>query len=802
MDSIIAIQDPITIVEVSEGVKGERGVSLENAVVREDGHLILEFDNGTIKDAGITALIDAATYRDEAKQSATEAKESEKASATSEQNAANSEAAAKSSEDNAADSKQSAQEFQTLAQKWAESTESPNGEVDTSSSTGKTQSSRAWALYSEDRAKVSENSAASALSSETHAKQSADEANASATAAATSEQNAEKSEVTATAQAQSATKSASNAKVSETNAKTSESNAKSSETNSKQSESNAASSEANALQYKNDAQASKDAAATSASNASKSEINAKASASSASASASSANQSATNAATSESHAAVSETNAQVALTTIQGIQSELEGELSKVSSALKYCGTVESYSDLPADNNEIGDMWNVRNADPEHGVKAGDNVVWDGEKWDNQSGYVDLSNYPTKDDVAQSIISVTYQGDTITFIHKDGSSSMATVNNVAHAISTDNDGSGNNIEDTYYKRQDAQAVHTSFQTSLNNLSRGKQDKLTFDTTPINNSVNPVTSGGIKASLDNKVNVSDTGNTPIAGKILLVNNDGKLDVDITGTAQRAIADGSGNNIVDTYESKSQADNLVKSITENEGKVTVTTQGGSQNSFYTGLNLLQRNKSYAVGDIAYSPNLPSWAYLECIEAGTTGASEPDLQSSWGGGVLTYDGSVRWRIRDRRCKYEVGDIVPKLITPKNYEYLLICDGSSFDMSQYPLLAEVFPEGVLPNLTERFLEGSATSKQYREAGLPNITGDFFAEDSNSLFWTGTKGANGAFNLLGTSMNVANPPIVSNIATTYAVQFNAKNSNAIYGSADTVQPASYTVTYYVCYGG
>ena len=41
---------------------------------------------------------------------------------------------------------------------------------------------------------------------------------------------------------------------------------------------------------------------------------------------------------------------------------------------------------------------------------------------------------------------------------------------------------------------------------------------------------------------------------------------------------------------------------------------------------GINLLKRNKAYVVGDIAYSPKLPSWAYLECTKAGTTGDKEP--------------------------------------------------------------------------------------------------------------------------------------------------------------------------------
>ena len=51
--------------------------------------------------------------------------------------------------------------------------------------------------------------------------------------------------------------------------------------------------------------------------------------------------------------------------------------------------------------------------------------------------------------------------------------------------------------------------------------------------------------------------------------------------------------------------------------------------------TGLNLLTRNKAYTVGDIAYSPNLPSWAFLECTLAGTTGAAEPSFTSVQPGG-----------------------------------------------------------------------------------------------------------------------------------------------------------------------
>ena len=49
----------------------------------------------------------------------------------------------------------------------------------------------------------------------------------------------------------------------------------------------------------------------------------------------------------------------------------------------------------------------------------------------------------------------------------------------------------------------------------------------------------------------------------------------------------------------------------------------------------LNILQRNRAYAVGDIAYSKNLPSWARLECVKAGTTASVEPQWTNIHGGG-----------------------------------------------------------------------------------------------------------------------------------------------------------------------
>ena len=59
--------------------------------------------------------------------------------------------------------------------------------------------------------------------------------------------------------------------------------------------------------------------------------------------------------------------------------------------AVKYKGSVASYANLPFSGQEVGDMYNITNADAMHQIKAGDNVVWTGSEWDNYGGTVDLS---------------------------------------------------------------------------------------------------------------------------------------------------------------------------------------------------------------------------------------------------------------------------------------------------------------------------------------------------------------------------------------------------------------------------
>lgn len=70
-------------------------------------------------------------------------------------------------------------------------------------------------------------------------------------------------------------------------------------------------------------------------------------------------------------------------------------KLTDITSAYRYKGTVDNYSDLPTAH-KTGDVYNIKNADAANKIKAGDNVVWNGTEWDNLSGVVDLSAYLTK----------------------------------------------------------------------------------------------------------------------------------------------------------------------------------------------------------------------------------------------------------------------------------------------------------------------------------------------------------------------------------------------------------------------
>ena len=167
---------------------------------------------------------------------------------------------------------------------------------------------------------------------------------------------------------------------------------------------------------------------------------------------------------------------------------------------------------------------------------------------------------------------------------------------------------------------------------------------------------------------------------------------------------------------------------------------------------------------------------------------------------GGRVT-DGTVVWKIKDIRCPYSLGEFVFKMNEPKDYEYLLLCDGSTISEENYPELVAVLGGTQLPNLIDGFLQGSATTGTYKEAGLPNIAGMIAAMVKDNSVDVSTSSALGAFAFGSTSELVGNGGAYTGYRSA-TLRLNANAFNAIYGNSYTVQPPAYTAKIYICYAG
>lgn len=168
--------------------------------------------------------------------------------------------------------------------------------------------------------------------------------------------------------------------------------------------------------------------------------------------------------------------------------------------------------------------------------------------------------------------------------------------------------------------------------------------------------------------------------------------------------------------------------------------------------------------------------------------------------------------WRIRDSRCKHETGDIIAKDKTPAAYEYLIACNGQTFDTKKYPQLAKLYTNGRLPNLNDnRFLEGSATAGTSKDAGLPQHTHSGTTNSAGShrhgisqntdISNGGAQKTNEGYHDTINNYDGQGTTTWTSYSGDHTHTFTTGNaSNDLYGKSDTVQPKSYTVTYYVCY--
>ena len=140
------------------------------------------------------------------------------------------------------------------------------------------------------------------------------------------------------------------------------------------------------------------------------------------------------------------------------------------------------------------------------------------------------------------------------------------------------------------------------------------------------------------------------------------------------------------------------------------------------------------------------------------------------------------------------------------------LLCDGASYKVADYPHLYAVIGNTYggdtenfnVPNLVDKFIQGSNTSGTEKEAGLPNITGNISKTSSSdgdnflSDTTTTSTSTSGAL-YVGSYKNVKS---MSNGESAYnspaSIDFDASFSNSIYGNSDTVQPPALTMVYII----
>lgn len=100
-----------------------------------------------------------------------------------------------------------------------------------------------------------------------------------------------------------------------------------------------------------------------------------------------------------------------------------------------------------------------------------------------------------------------------------------------------------------------------------------------------------------------------------------------------------------------------------------------------------------------------------------------------------------------------------------------------------------------VLPNLNGRVLQGAETAGEYKEAGLPNITGNVYSawvaafDEADGCF--GTVYLNGYPAQWQSEYKKSNNRCF----------LDASRCSSIYGASTTVQPPAYTVKFYICWG-
>ena len=96
-------------------------------------------------------------------------------------------------------------------------------------------------------------------------------------------------------------------------------------------------------------------------------------------------------------------------------------------------------------------------------------------------------------------------------------------------------------------------------------------------------------------------------------------------------------------------------------------------------------------YSVGDICIASNFKSYQYLECVVAGTTGATMPTYADV---GQMVTDNEVKWLVCDFRDSNPVGTIKQDLVVRDGY---VLLNGQALNTADYPRLVKFLEDNNL---------------------------------------------------------------------------------------------------------
>ena len=155
------------------------------------------------------------------------------------------------------------------------------------------------------------------------------------------------------------------------------------------------------------------------------------------------------------------------------------------------------------------------------------------------------------------------------------------------------------------------------------------------------------------------------------------------------------------------------------------------------------------------------------------------------------------TRYNVEQKTSGVPIGTVIawPGTKNPSDGTWLE-CNGQS--CASYSELVSVLGKSTVPDYRNRFLEGSSSSGDVVEAGLPNITGVSKIGASDNCNFQNISSSGAFVNTDGGYVLYWSSDYGGPRKTWVNQDFDASRCSSIYGNSDTVQPPAVTVKYLI----